>query len=94
MINRDLFTPIYLLTTIWKELGWSIILYLATIAGIDHALYEAAEIDGAGRFKQVIHITLPGMFPMIATLLILRLGSILNVGFDPIFNFITKEHMQ
>lgn len=86
MVQENLFTPIYLITTLWKELGWGIIIYLATIAGIDPCLYEAAAIDGAGRFKRVIYVTLPGILPTVSTLLILKMGSIITVGFDPIFN--------
>ncbi len=86
MTQERLFTPIYLITTIWKGLGWSIIIYLATIAGIDPGLYEAASIDGAGRFRKVLHVTLPGIMPTVSTLLILQMGSLVSVGFDPIFN--------
>ena len=86
MIKKEYFVPIYLVVSVWKSLGWSIVIYLAAIAGIDTSLYEAASIDGAGRFKQVMHITLPAIMPTIATMLILSLGSLLNVGFDAIFN--------
>ena len=86
MTSKAAFLPIYLLTTIWKDTGWGIILYLAAIAGIDVQQYEAAKIDGANRFKQLIHVTLPGMLPTISTILILRMGTLINVGFDPIFN--------
>lgn len=86
MIQKNMFTTIYLLSSLWKELGWGIIIYLAAIAAIDPSLYESAVIDGAGRFRKVLHITLPGILPTISTLLILRLGSLVSVGFDPIFN--------
>lgn len=86
MIQKEMFTPIYLIATTWKELGWGIIIYLAAIAGIDPSLYESAIIDGAGRFQKVIYVTLPSIMPTISTLLILRMGSLVNVGFDPIFN--------
>lgn len=86
MVQENLFTPIYLITSIWKGLGWSIIIYLAAIAGIDPGLYEAASIDGAGRFRKVLHITLPCIMPTVSTLLILQMGSLISVGFDPIFN--------
>ena len=89
MVQKNMFTPIYLVTNIWKSLGWSIIIYLASIAGIDPGLYEAAAIDGAGRFRKVLHVTLPGIMPTISTLLILQMGSLINVGFDPIFNLYT-----
>lgn len=86
MIQKKMFTPIYLVATIWKELGWGIIIYLAAIAGIDPSLYESAVIDGAGRLQKILHITIPAILPTISTLLILRLGTLVNVGFDPIFN--------
>ena len=67
---------------VWKGIGWSSIIYLAAITGIDTQLYEAAEIDGANRIQRVWHITLPGMAPVIAIQLILRMGQIMSAGFD------------
>lgn len=72
---------------IWKGMGWGSIVYLATIAGIDTELYEAAECDGATRAQKIFRITLPMMKPTIVILLIMNCGSILNAGFDQIFNF-------
>ena len=66
----------------WRELGWSSIIYIAAIAGIDQELYEAAAIDGAGRFRQALHITLPGLMPTYVTLLILSISNILNTGYE------------
>ncbi|MDR6554856.1 putative aldouronate transport system permease protein [Paenibacillus qinlingensis] len=73
---------------IWKEMGWSAIVFLAAIAGISPALYEAARIDGAGRWKQLLHITLPGMLPTIMLLLLLKIGHILDLGFEQIYVFL------
>lgn len=70
----------------WKEFGFSTIVYLAAIAGINPALYEAAIVDGANRWKQTIHITLPGMMPIIVLMVTLSIGSILNAGFEQVFN--------
>lgn len=67
---------------VWKETGWNSIIYIAAISGIDPALYEAAALDGAGRFRKMWHVTLPGIRPTIAVLLIMNLGSILNAGFE------------
>lgn len=67
---------------IWKEAGWGAIIYIAAIAGIDQELYEAAKVDGANRFQQMLHITLPGIKPTIVVLLVLSVGSILNTGFE------------
>ncbi len=86
MSDKTAFIPILILTDMWKELGWGAIIYLATIASIDPQLYEAADMDGAGRFHKMIHITLPSIMPMVIILFILRLGSVLNAGFDQILN--------
>ena len=69
-------------SNVWKETGWNSIIYIAAITGIDPALYEAAELDGAGRFRKMWHVTLPGIRSTIVVLLIMNLGSILNAGFE------------
>ncbi len=94
MANQKAFIPIYLITNLWKTTGYSIVIYLATIAGIDTSLYEAASIDGANRFKKVLHITLPAMLPTMCTMLILQIGSLINVGFDPIYNLYNDATYQ
>lgn len=86
MVEQDMFTPIFLITNLWKSTGYSIVIYLAAIAGIDQGLYEAAIIDGANRFQRVLYVTLPALAPTICTLLILNISSLMSVGFDPIFN--------
>ncbi len=73
-------------TETWKEFGYGTIIYLAAITGIDPSLYEAARIDGANRWKQILNITLPGMRMVIVLLMVLSLGNLLNAGFDQIFN--------
>lgn len=73
-------------TETWKEFGYGTIVYLAAITGIDPTLYEAAQIDGANRWKQTLHVTLPGMRMVIVLLSVLSLGNLLNAGFDQIFN--------
>lgn len=80
----SLFTPIYVLSDIWQNIGWGTIIYLAALTNISMELYEAAEIDGAGRVKKIIHITLPGIAPTIVTLFIMRIGSIMSVGWEKI----------
>lgn len=72
--------PMYIITNLWQGMGFSSIIYVAALAGIDQELYEAAEIDGATRWKQTIHITLPGIASTIIIMLILRIGSIMAVG--------------
>lgn len=76
------FWGIYGLSVVWKDLGWNTIVYLAAITMIDPAQYEAAEIDGAGRFRRIWHITLPGMKPVIVVLLIMNVGQILEFGVE------------
>lgn len=74
------------LTNIWKEAGFKTIIYLAALTGIDMSLYEAAVIDGAGRWKQTLYVTLPGIVSTVILLATLSLGNVLNAGFDQIFN--------
>ncbi|MNR10822.1 putative multiple-sugar transport system permease YteP [compost metagenome] len=82
------FRTIIVSSGMWKEAGWSAIVFLAAIAGINPALYEAARMDGAGRWKQLLHITLPGMLPAIMLLLLLKIGHILDLGFEQIYVFL------
>lgn len=82
--NENYFVPIYVLSGIWQQLGWGAIIYLSALSGIDPQLYEAARIDGANRWKQTIHITLPGISGTVIIMLLLRLGSIMGVGHEKI----------
>lgn len=78
-------------TDIWKNFGFNSIVYLAAITSIDMSLYEAAAIDGASRWKQTIHVTLPGMRMVIVLLMVLNLGNLLNAGFEQVFNLYTPQ---
>ncbi|MFR8087629.1 MAG: ABC transporter permease [Lachnospirales bacterium] len=85
MLNKgNLFLPIYVVSGIWQSIGWDSIVYLAALTGIDMQLYEAAKIDGAGRWKQTLHVTLPGILPTIITMFIMRCGQIMSVGYEKI----------
>lgn len=85
LLNKpNAFVPIYVLSGIWQNIGWDSIIYIAAISGIDQQLYEAAQVDGASRLKQIWHVTLPGLKPTIIIMLILRLGNILSVGYEKI----------
>jgi len=84
LTKSNLFTPIYVLSNIWAGMGYGSIIYLAAIGGINSELYEAAMLDGAGRLRQTWHVTLPGLMPTIVTMLIMRIGNILNVGYEKI----------
>lgn len=85
LTSPNWFRSILIVSDLWKEVGWGAIIYLAAIAGIDPQLYEAAIMDGAGKWKQMLNITLPSMMSTIVIMLLLRLGSILDVGFEQIF---------
>ncbi|MBO9606547.1 MAG: sugar ABC transporter permease [Paenibacillaceae bacterium] len=84
--DGDWFRFTAVVSHIWKEFGYSTIIYLASLAGINPSLYEAAEVDGASRWKQTLHITLPALLPIITVCATLELSNILNAGFDQIFN--------
>lgn len=83
-MEQSAFLPLYLITGLWQGLGWSTIIYIGAISGIDQSLYEAAELDGCGRIGKVRYITLPGMKPIIVTLLILDIGRLLSVGYQKV----------
>ncbi len=85
LTNPDTFQAVVVGTGILKEFGWAAIIYLAALSGIDPQLYEAARVDGARKLRQIWHVTLPGLRPVMAVLLVLSLGTILDAGFDQIF---------
>lgn len=95
MLQRpDMFRPIFISSLIWQSMGWGSIIYLAALSGIDPQLHEAATIDGCSRLKRIWHINIPGIMPTIVILLILRLGNLVNVGFERVillYNPITFE---
>ena len=78
----EYFTTIYVASGIWQEIGWGSIIYLAALTSVDAQLYESAVIDGAGKWRQLISITIPAIIPTIITMLILRIGSIISVGYE------------
>lgn len=80
----EMFRTVYIVSEIWQKVGWESIIYIAALMSIDVEQYESARMDGASRFKQIIHITIPGMMPTIVILFILAMGNILNVGFEKI----------
>jgi putative aldouronate transport system permease protein len=82
--RAEWFRAVYVGTEIWQTVGWGTILYLAALTTVDLSLYEAARIDGANRWSQTWHVTLPGIRPTMITLLILNIGSFLNVGFEKV----------
>lgn len=94
LTKPGLFTPIYVLSNIWSGMGYGSIIYLAAIGGINSELYEAAMLDGAGRLRQTWHVTLPGLAPTIITMLIMRVGSILNVGYEKILLLMNDSNRE
>ena len=84
LMAPEWFRVIYVGSGIWQEAGWASIIYLAALSGIDPQLYEAAIIDGAGRWRRLLHITLPGIAPTVTILFLLRMGTIMTVGFQKI----------
>lgn len=82
--NPDAFRPIYIVSGIWQGIGWNSIIYISALASIDMSLYEAASIDGAGKFKQIMHVTIPGILPTITIMFIMRTGTLLTVGYEKI----------
>lgn len=85
MGDPNAFLPLVIISDIWKNFGWNSIIYLAAITGIDGQLYEAATVDGAGRFRRMWHITLPALKPTIVILLILSISGLMNSNFDQLF---------
>lgn len=85
LMDTSKFRSILVISDAWKELGWSSIIYFSAIAGLDQECYEAAEVDGASRMQKIWNITIPGLMPTVILMLIIRIGNIMNAGFDQIF---------
>ena len=90
MATADWFRPIIVLQLLWKQTGWGTIIYLAALAGVDTQLYEAARVDGAGRWRQFWHITLPSIRPAIVVMAILTSGHLLDSGFEQVWLMTTS----
>lgn len=86
LADNKWFPTVIIWSEMWKEVGWGTIIYLAAITGIDPTLYEAAKMDGANKFRQIMSVTIPGMVPIIVLSTVLSLGRVLNAGFDQIYN--------
>ncbi|WP_238178121.1 ABC transporter permease [Paenibacillus contaminans] len=85
MTQPEWFKTIYVFSGVWQQMGWSSIIYLAALAGIDPQLHEAARVDGASRMQRIWHVNLPGIRPTIVILLILNIGTLMGVGFEKVF---------
>lgn len=94
LMHGDWFRFTVIVSDVWKEFGYGTIVFIAALANIDPSLYEAAEVDGASRWKQTVHITMPSLLPMAIVVGTLSLGNILNAGFDQIFNLYNSMVMN
>ncbi|AVM25085.1 ABC transporter permease [Bacillus pumilus] len=94
LLSQDWFRPMYILQVIWREAGWSTIIYLAAITAVDPQLYEAAKMDGAGRMRQMWHITLPAIKSVIVVLLILKIGDTLELGFEHVYLLLNATNRE
>ena len=94
LTDESIFRGILIISDVWKTFGWNAIVYLAAITGIDPTLYEAARVDGASRFRRIVSITIPSIMPVICIMLILNSASILNAGFDQVFNMYNTNVMD
>ena len=94
LLDNKWFKKILIITDIWKSFGWGTIIYMAALTGIDMNLYEAAAIDGAGRWKQTLHITIPGIMSTVVLKMTLSLGDVLNAGFDQVYNLMSPVTME
>jgi putative aldouronate transport system permease protein len=84
LTSSEAFPHMYVWSDVWQSLGWNCIIYVAALAGVDPALHEAAEIDGASRMQRILHINIPSIMPTIAIMLIMKLGHIMSVGADKV----------
>ncbi|MGN7383566.1 sn-glycerol-3-phosphate transport system permease protein ugpA [Chlamydia abortus] len=94
LMSSGWFRPLYILQVIWREAGWGTIIYLAAMAAIDPQLYEAARMDGANRFRQIWHITLPSIRSVIVVLLILKIGDVLELGFEHVYLLLNSMNRE
>ena len=94
LLKKEWFLPVTLFTNIWKGMGWNSIIYLAAIKGINAELYEAAEIDGANRLKQIWHVMLPGILPTMCLLFIMSLGGLASAGYEQIYLLQSPNNLE
>lgn len=86
MSKPEWFKPVYIISDIWATFGWNSIIFIAALLGIDQELYEAASLDGAGRWQKICSISIPGIAPVIVTTLLMKLGRVMSLGFEKVFN--------
>ena len=84
MTSAEWFRPLYIISSIWQETGWNAVIYMAALSAVDVQLYEAAEVDGAGRLRRIWHVTIPCIAPTMITMLILNAGKVMNIGYEKV----------
>lgn len=94
LLDPSKFYLMIVLTAIWQSIGWGSVIYFAALSSIDPTLYEAAIVDGASRWKRMIHVTLPGIVPTVIIMFLLDIGNFLEVGFDQIYNLMTTSTLD
>jgi putative aldouronate transport system permease protein len=94
MIHAHWFVPIYVITQVWQHTGWSAIIYMAALAGVDKSQHEAADIDGATRIQRIVHVNIPAIMPTIVVLFIMSSGRIMHVGFEKVFLMQNPMNME
>ena len=94
MASPKYFRLMYVISAIWKDCGWNAIIFISALAAIDGSLYEAARVDGASRWQQLLHITIPGILPTIVIMLILESGKVMNIGFEKVFAMQTDLNLS
>lgn len=94
MGKAEFFRPMYIISGIWKDAGWNAIIFISALTAVDTTLYEAAEVDGANRWQQLLNITLPSIMPTIITMLILEVGKVLNIGFEKVYAMQTDLNLS
>ena len=94
LLKPEMFRPIYIISDIWQTTGWSSIIYLAALSAIDPQLYEAADMDGAGRLCKMWSISVPGILPTVVILLVLRMGTLMNIGFEKVLLLVNPNTLE
>jgi putative aldouronate transport system permease protein len=94
LLRPEMFRPIYIISDVWQTTGWSSIIYLAALSAIDPQLYEASEIDGAGRLRKIGSISIPGILPTVMILLVLRMGTLMNIGFEKVLLLVNPNTLE
>ncbi len=94
LLKPEAFRPIYVISDIWQTMGWNSIIYLAALSAVDSQLYEAADMDGAGRVRKIVSISLPGIMPTIVILLVLRMGTLMSIGFEKVLLLVNQNTLE